>query len=258
MQFTAYALSSINNFGVSGNVWIGDFAFGTLVVISLKGTQVGNMYPAHIQSGTCGSEGGGVTPLEAVDGVTGLSVTVTDLPYNTILSGNHYLNIHASSEDVGTIIACTEIVPKGNIDQANSDSTGTNATEQPVTEVRTEEFETLTTASYGIFEVSGSGIKGQVQFTEKAEGGTQIVVTLRGVRSGANFPMDIKTGDCGPDGLALLELNNFPLGLIDPDASMTETEMPISTFSERNNYLTVYSKDGTVLACGEVGLGANK
>ncbi len=258
MLSTSYPISSVNDSGISGNVWLGEYPFGTIVAISLAGTQAGNTYPAHLHIGNCGSGGGISVSLESVVGETGLGITVTDVPYTTLFSEDYYLNIHASQTDMGTILACTEIGANAEMNQITTPSSQTNVAEQTTTGVRSEEFETLETASYGIFEVAGSGINGQVQFTDEADGGTQIIVTLRGVQAGANFPMDIKSGDCGPDGSALLELNDFPLGLVDPDASMTETDMSISTFSEQNNYLTIYSKDGTVLACGEVGLGANR
>lgn len=257
---TTYVVSPVDRSLVSGQVFLGDYGSGkTVIVISLSGTPVNGVHPAHLHEGDCGSNGTIAVPLESVKGSTGLSVTVNDVPLDAITTGDHYLNIHASSDDMATIVACAEVGLNASSGEMTQMDTSTETmTDAPATGVRPEEFETLSTASYRIFSVGASQIFGQVQMTEEASGGTKFVLTLEGHDPQTQYPVDVKEGDCGPDGSVLLQLNAFPLGIIEPNASMTFTDLPIEQFSEADNYLTVYDKEGFVLACGEIGIGANR
>ena len=269
-----YAVNPVTESGlnVSGSIYIADYGLGntSVVVVSAQGAE-GNARPAHLHAGNCGSGGGIVVPLEPIDPETGMSITVTTAAYAEITTGNHYLNIYASAEDLGTIIACGEVgtgargVANANESEAQS-TTSTNtppasAQSQTATGVKPEEFESqIPTASYGLFAVGDSGIAGQVQISGQVEGGTRIVVSLNGAEAGRRYPTELRSGDCGPDGAVLRRLNDFPLGVIDPGASETTTGLSFEEIAEADNYLSIYAADGsgTVIACGEVGLGANR
>jgi hypothetical protein len=132
---------------------------------------------------------------------------------------------------------------------------------QTSTGVKPEEFQTsIRTAGYGIFAVNNSGIGGQMQVAERAEGGTNIIVTLDGIEIGKNYTMEIRQGDCGPDRELLTALEPVPSIASDPRASLTETTFTFEQLVEANNFVYVYAPDnsGIVVACGEVGLGANQ
>jgi hypothetical protein len=132
---------------------------------------------------------------------------------------------------------------------------------QTSTGVKPEEFETsIRTAGYGIFAVNNSGIGGQMQVAEKVEGGVNVIVTLNSIEVGKNYPMELRQGDCGPDRELLSELQPVPSVAGDPHASWTELPLTFEEVAEANNFIYVYAPDnsGTVVACGEVGLGANQ
>lgn len=88
-------------------------------------------HPAHIHSGSCAALGDVVFPLSDVGGpmmddmgtpmAAGMamgaadaipvktSVTTVQADLNTILSGEHAINVHESAENIGNYIACGDI-----------------------------------------------------------------------------------------------------------------------------------------------------
>ncbi|MEM7736677.1 MAG: fasciclin domain-containing protein [Deinococcota bacterium] len=105
-----YPVGSFNNSGVTGSVLLSDYGNGfTVVTIALQGTPVGGSHPAHFHAGNCGSGGDIVVPLENVNGASGFSTTVTPVPFDNIISGDHYLNIHLSDQQLDVIVACGEV-----------------------------------------------------------------------------------------------------------------------------------------------------
>lgn len=260
-----YNVSQVGDSGVVGTVFIGEYGPSTTaVVISLDGTSAGNTHPAHFHSGDCGSGGGIVVPLTSVDGSTGMSITLTDEPYDDILESDLYLNIHRSPDDIATIVACGE-VGTGVDPLFQQTESGDADANQAETEPVTQPTETATvgapeTASYGLFPVEGSGISGQVQFTEQVEGGTKVVVTLVGITEGNRYGVALYQGDCGPDRTKVRDLNPVGERPQDPYVSITETDLDFLTVTEGDHFMYVFgSADGTdVVACGEVGEGANR
>ena len=77
--------------------------------ILVTGTEAGGDHPAHFHAGDCGGGGDIVVPLSNVAGVSGLSVTTMTAPYDVIVDGDHYLNLHLSSGQMDTIVACGEV-----------------------------------------------------------------------------------------------------------------------------------------------------
>jgi uncharacterized surface protein with fasciclin (FAS1) repeats len=102
-------VKATNDSGVSGIVTLNRIAAMTLVTIDLSGTPEGGSHPVHFHAGDCGSGGGVVIPLTSVDGNNGNSLTLVDAPIDVILTGNHYLNIHLSVDEIATIVACGEV-----------------------------------------------------------------------------------------------------------------------------------------------------
>jgi uncharacterized surface protein with fasciclin (FAS1) repeats len=104
-----YPVNAVGESGVSGSVLVADYGFDTAIVtISLRGTTPDGSHPAHFHLGNCNSNGEIVVPLENVNGATGLSVTSMTAPYDAIVEGDHYLNVHLSGEALNTIVACGE------------------------------------------------------------------------------------------------------------------------------------------------------
>ncbi|MEA2528302.1 MAG: hypothetical protein QOF73_5529 [Thermomicrobiales bacterium] len=105
---------------------------GLVVGYGARGTSAheGDEHPAHIHSGTCATLGDVVYPLSNVGtpttdasgtpiatmsmgAATGIpvdvSITVVPADLNTIVSGEHTINIHESAENIGNYIACGDI-----------------------------------------------------------------------------------------------------------------------------------------------------
>jgi hypothetical protein len=253
----SYWLEPVGGSGVSGVVHIADHRDYTVVVVALQGTPAGGSHPAHFHAGECGSGGGIVVPLENVDGDTGLSVTVTKASYDAIVGGNHYLNVHASAADLGTIVACGEVGEGATSAHESGMREAPTPHEPMTTPAPPEEFEaSIRTAGFGIFAVEGSGVSGQIQFTERVEGGTRVTVALDGIDRQQRYPVAIFRGDCGPDREHLLDLDPVPFAPGET-SSVTDTELDFETLAEEDNFVYVYAPDGeTVVACGEVGAGA--
>ncbi|MEM6428797.1 MAG: fasciclin domain-containing protein [Deinococcota bacterium] len=105
-----YPVGSLSGSGVTGSVLLSDYGSGfTVVTIALQGTPLGGNHPAHFHAGNCGSGGDIVVPLENVNGASGFSTTVTPVPFDNIISGDHYLNIHLSDQQLDVVVACGEV-----------------------------------------------------------------------------------------------------------------------------------------------------
>lgn len=102
-------VSVASDSGVSGTVVIKGNRTSSTISILLQGTPQGAVHPAHFHAGNCGSGGDVVVPLNSIDGTTGISRTIVDVPYGVIMGNDHYLNIHLSPDDMGTIAACGEV-----------------------------------------------------------------------------------------------------------------------------------------------------
>jgi hypothetical protein len=260
-----YDVSQVGDSGVLGTVFIGEYGPNTTaVVISLDGTSAGGTHPAHFHSGDCGSGGGIIVPLTSVDGSTGMSITLTDEPYDDILESDLYLNIHRSPNDISTIVACGEVgtgvrplLQQTRSDAGDADQSEAEPVTQPTETVRVGAPET---ASYGLFPVAGSSIRGHVQFTEQVEGGTKVVVSLTGITEGNLYGVALYQGDCGPDRPKVRDLNPVGERPQDPYVSITDSDLNFLTVTEGDHFMYVFSSaDGSdVVACGEVGAGANR
>jgi hypothetical protein len=285
-QKAAYWLSPINESGASGNVDFIDYGLGhTLIIINMTGLAGQQVYPAHIHLGNCGSNGEVVVPLDNVGGDSGLSVTLSTIPYAELTNGNYYINVHQSPEDISTIISCGNIGPEmqlatstGTAPSTSTETTQTEATSSEntltpgtieqtgvaqgstlPTGVKPEEFATsMRTEGYGIYAVSGNNVYGQIQVAEEADGTARVVVTLNNIQRGDRYPLEIFQGDCGPGRPNLIKLNDVPSVPSDPSASATYTNLTYDQIAGGNNFIYVYDLSGNVLACGEVGLGANR
>ena len=85
----------------------------TLVTLELVGTTAGEIHPAHIHSGAVADAPGDIlVSLSNLIGDTGVSVTnVTQLDaggtldYDALLDIDGYINVHLSSENLGTLVA---------------------------------------------------------------------------------------------------------------------------------------------------------
>jgi hypothetical protein len=89
----------------------------TVVLVSIHGGTPGAIYPWHVHSGQCGSNGAVVGSASAYPTLTvnadGTGQANATLPMPTPSSGSYYVNVHASPSDLGTIVSCGNLATAG-------------------------------------------------------------------------------------------------------------------------------------------------
>jgi hypothetical protein len=123
-----------------------------------------------------------------------------------------------------------------------------------------QEFDTIGTETYYLAPVENSGVDGHVQAAETVEGTTRFVVTMNNTLPDYRYAVVLYKGDCGPDRPEVLRLGDINHTSGDPNSSITESDISFETIRDGNYFMYVFAGEpgSQILACGEVGLGANK
>lgn len=126
------------------------------------------------------------------------------------------------------------------------------------------------TASYGLFPIEGSGVSGYVQMTEEM-GHTRVAVTLSNIQRGVQYLPVLFEGTCGPDRPMVGAL--APVGTFtnDPFVSLDEISLSVSQIESSEYFMYIFSGSelpaeneqgfleiDRAVACGQIGLGANR
>jgi hypothetical protein len=134
-------------------------------------------------------------------------------------------------------------------------SFGLVALAQLVTDIGTPRIE-----SYGLFAVNGSGVNGNLQIMTEA-GRVKMTTTIFNIQPGARHAVALFEGDCGPDRTFVAQLETVPNVEGDLYSSITYTDIPFEQLTGGNHFAYVYATDevnqANIVACGEVGQGAN-
>ncbi|MBM1105610.1 hypothetical protein JQC67_05590 [Aurantibacter crassamenti] len=109
----AYVLGGVDVPGIDGAATFFERVNGeALVVIQLNNTPEDGEHPGHIHANSAAEGGDILFTLNPVNGATGISNTnlaVLDddsvFGYSDVLTVDGYINIHASAEDLGTLVA---------------------------------------------------------------------------------------------------------------------------------------------------------
>jgi Cu-Zn family superoxide dismutase len=117
MKWTA-TLESMNGSTVKGTASLapGSSATSSVAMISITGGTAGATYPWHIHMGKCpaGSVfGGGSSYKPIAAGSDGSGKSTANLPVASPASGDYHVNVHASSTDMKTIVACGDLTMAG-------------------------------------------------------------------------------------------------------------------------------------------------
>ncbi|WP_211361138.1 CHRD domain-containing protein [Maribacter flavus] len=112
-----YQLSSVSNPDISGTAKIIDNEDNSITVeLELQNTPSGGMHPAHIHFNTAVEGGDIAITLGTVDGSTGMSSVTfstlddgTPITYEELLDFDGYINVHASADDLETLVAQGDI-----------------------------------------------------------------------------------------------------------------------------------------------------
>lgn len=107
MKAVTVELNTLNDSGVSGTATLTPMDNQTKVVINLTGAPEGGVHPAHIHEGTCASLEKPAYPLNDI--TNGASETVVDAGIKDIISADHAINVHKSSEEMSAYVTCGTI-----------------------------------------------------------------------------------------------------------------------------------------------------
>ena len=106
-----FALSTLNASGELGTVTLTAMGEKTRVDVALANAPTDVPQPAHIHEGSCAKlDPKPKYPLAVV--VDGTSTTMVDVPMSQLVAGGFAVNVHKSTKDIPTYIACGELGPK--------------------------------------------------------------------------------------------------------------------------------------------------
>ena len=101
-------LGQQNGSGENGTATITPQGNKTQIVVELSGAPTGTPQPAHIHAGTCAKlNPAPKIPLQNV--VDGKSTTMLDMPMAKVVDGGGAINVHKSTEDLKTYVACGDL-----------------------------------------------------------------------------------------------------------------------------------------------------
>jgi carbon monoxide dehydrogenase subunit G len=232
-----YDLEAVSNAAVSGTVTFAEQDDDRVrITIQLTGTQAGGTHPAHLHANSAAEGGAIVLDLAAVNGSGGKSETIvgtlkdgTAITYNDFLSFDGHVNVHASADNLGTLIA------QGDIGQ--NELTGD-------------------TKEYALGPVADPGISGTATFAKRVNGETLVTVSLTGTADGESYPSHIHNNSAVETGGVAIGLNNV-------DGTTGEARTNVSQLDDGtaitydgllnfDGYLNVHS-GSTLIAQGDIG-----
>lgn len=109
-------LAAIDDSNISGTAVLTPMGDQTEVTVTLEATgdaALDTPRPTHIHSGQCGETLGGVE--YGLNDVTDEATTTVDASLESLMDGNHAINVHLSADEISTYVAC------GNIPAAQQD-----------------------------------------------------------------------------------------------------------------------------------------
>ena len=216
-----YDLSAVSDPDVSGSVLFVEKEDGsTDVSIVLSSTTQGS-HPAHIHLNTAAEGGDIAIDLEPVDGASRRSLTNitqtndgTPVSYDDLLNFDGYINVHASADDLGTLLA------QGDIGQ--NDLTGT-------------------TKSYDLVTKDVDGISGTATFSERLNGEALLEVILDGTPDGGMHPGHIHNNSAAESGGIALTLTT-----LDGTTGMSKTNISALNDGTQIGYAGILDFDGYI------------
>lgn len=236
----SFDLSSVSDPSISGTAtFIENEDNSTTVEIMLTGTSSG-MHPAHIHLNSAAEGGGIALTFESIDGSTGKSTTTfsalndgTAISYDEVINFDGYINVHLSSEDLGTLVAQGDI--------GVNDLTGTMK-------------------SYDLSSRDVDGIMGSVQFEERVNGEALATIMLQGTPDGGMHPAHIHMNTAAEGGNIAFTFNvvNGTTGMSKTNIAALDdgTALGYSDILDFDGYVNVHlsaQELGTLVAQGDIG-----
>lgn len=212
----------------------------TVLTLELTGTSSGNSHPSHIHFNTAAEGGDIAVSLSPVDGATGMSETIiTELNdgkminYEELIGFDGYINVHNSTDDLGTLIAQGDI--------------GSNELTGEMT-------------AYDLIEKDQAGTMGTVTFMERKDGTTLSKIELMNTLAGDSHPGHIHENSAAQGGGILFTFNqvNGNTGLSMMNIRMLDdgTAITYTDILSLNGYVNIHKSVNdlaTLVAQGDIG-----
>jgi hypothetical protein len=102
---------------IHGTAWMepGSRPDESIAQVTIENAAPGGKHPWHVHRGQCGNDQGIVGPADAYHllevGGDGRATRTARLPLPLPTAGDYMVNIHASTDNMGTIIACGNLAP---------------------------------------------------------------------------------------------------------------------------------------------------
>lgn len=238
---TSYDLGEKAVADISGVVTFSERINGeALAQIILTGTPAGGEHPAHIHANTAAEGGAILFSFAPVNGNTGISATNvaffddgSTFTYSDIEGLDSYINVHLSSDNLGTIVA------QGDIGQ--NDLTGDSK-------------------SYTLDEKDAAGISGTATFYKRTNGTALAVLDIQNTPALGSHPAHIHENDAATGGAIA-----FTFNVVDGDTGISNTQVAVldngnpTTYDELltyNGYINVHlsaTQLSTIVAQGNIG-----
>ena len=284
LQTASYYLAPVEASGVSGNLQVTEqVGGGSTFIVTLQSIEPGRRYALTLLEGDCGPDRvrvRGLKPVGSFPDDPYTSLTETNLDFADVAEGNYFLYVYAGPTDDTPVAACGEVGVGANATTSAPTKPSSAVTPTPATPntapttvapATTEATPNILpgpaadspersprAASYALSPVAGSPVSGNLQVSEQLGGGTRLTVSLVGIGAGGNYAVVLYRGDCGPDREEVARLENVNAADGNPNASVTESPLSYDAITGANHFLHVLGEPGgRVLACGEVGSGAN-
>ena len=229
-----YVLNAVGGSSISGAIKFEERTDNsTLISIELTGAT--GDHPTHIHANTA-AEGGGILIDLSLINASGESVTEvtalndgTVITYDQLIEFDGYVNVHKSADELGVLVSQGDI--------------GQNAL--------TGEFK-----NYKLEEVK-AGKNGVIQFNERNNGETLVVITLKGTSAGDEHAAHVHANTVSEGGGILVTFNKVDgsTGVSKTNVSMLDDGTAISyrEWANFNGYVQVHDTDGTPIARGDIG-----
>ena len=218
---TTYDLSAVSNPDVSGTVTFNEKTDGSTDVSILLSSTTQGSHPAHIHLNTAAEGGDIAIDLEPVDGPTRRSLTNitqtndgTSVSYDDLINFDGYINVHASADDLSTLLA------QGDIGQ--NDLTGT-------------------TKSYDLVTKDVEGISGTAIFSERVNGEALLEIMLDGTPDGGMHPGHIHENSAAETGGIALTLTT-----LNGTTGMSKTNISALNDGTQIGYAGILDFDGYI------------
>lgn len=236
-----YSLRPVTNPDISGTATFIENDDNTVTIeLDLENTTAGGQHPAHIHFNTAVEGGGIAITLGTVDGSTGASsidITSQDdgtpITYAQLLDFDGYINVHQSTDDLGTLLA------QGDIGQ--NELTGTSKT-------------------YMLGPVTNPDISGTATFEERLNGEALATIQVANTTAGGIHPSHIHNNTAVEGGGI-----TFTFNPIDGDTGTSQTNVAAldddtpfgyDNVLEIDGYINVHLSQqelGILLAQGDIG-----